>query len=252
MSTFGQCLRAALKLRRMSQRALAGALGVSTVYLNRICQDVRLPSMELFYQLCDALSLTPAEFFAGGEAGPALRLTDAEAALILNARRLTEAERRVAGDMIAALAGRTRPRALAPSRRSGAARYTRRAVSGYAAAGLPLFDATFDGEIDIPAKYADGERYLLCTARGTSMQPDIMDGDVVVVERYSQAESGMTALVHIESATSADGEYTIKRFYPFADHAELRSVNPEHPTMVYPSAAILTAERVVHVIRRGK
>ncbi len=251
MPTFASCLRAALKLRHMSQKSLAASLGKSTVYINRLCKGAQLPSMDFFFELCTALNLSPAEFFACAETAPALRLSDAEAALILSVRRLTDAERRVACDMLAALANRRRPRALAARPRPAHARYTR-PVSGYAAAGLPLFDSAIDGEIEIPAKYADSARYMLCTARGASMQPDIMDGDVVVVERGTQAESGMIALVHIESETSTDGEYTIKRFYPFADHAELRSINPAHPTMIYPMQRILTAERVAHIIHKAK
>ena len=40
------------------------------------------------------------------------------------------------------------------------------------------------------------------------MEPDISDGDFVVVARYTQAEQGNIALVHLEADTP-DGEYTI-------------------------------------------
>lgn len=253
MAIFDQCLKSALKLRGMTQKSLGSAVGKTHIYVNQLCSGAKLPSMGLFFDLCAALSLSPAEFFALSQPNPALSLSDAEAALVLHFRRLSDGERKVASDMIAALASRRRPRALPAKPRATAARYTtHRSVSGYAAAGLPLFDPAADAEIEVPAKYHDGDRYTLCIARGDSMQPDIMNGDVVVVERGTQAESGMTALVHIESPTSADGEYTIKRFYRFGDHAELRSVNPAHRTLLYPMRQILTAERVVHIIHKSK
>ena len=58
----------------VSAREMSLALGQSPGYINNIENGVNLPSMSVFFSICDYLGLSPAEFFdAGTESPEALR-----------------------------------------------------------------------------------------------------------------------------------------------------------------------------------
>lgn len=61
---------------------------------------------------------------------------------------------------------------------------------------------------------------------GDSMVPDMMPGDVVILDPYRKARSGdfVVALV--------DGETTVKKFLRQADHAVLRASNRAYPDIM--------------------
>lgn len=121
-------------------------------------------------------------------------------------------------------------------------------VSGLAAAGVPLFSEA-DGEtVLVPSKYLNPQKYFIVQAKGDSMTPDIPEGSYVVVEHEAEPAQGGLALVSIEGFGS-DQEYTIKLIYYHPDTIELRSYNPECPPMVYPRAAVRSAERIVYTIK---
>lgn len=67
----------------VSAREMSLALGQSPGYINNIENGVNLPSMTVFFSICDYLELSPAEFFDTGSAAP-----DALRALCDAARRL--------------------------------------------------------------------------------------------------------------------------------------------------------------------
>lgn len=123
-----------------------------------------------------------------------------------------------------------------------------RSVSGLAAAGSPLL-AKCDDEmtVAVPPKYLDPDHYFIVQAKGDSMEPQIMDGDYVVIERHADPAPKEIALVRLEDARLNEG-YTIKRFSKTADSVELFSINPAYRPMVYPLSALRSAERVVHII----
>ncbi len=49
--------------RKMSARDLSLSLGQSAGYINKIENNRSLPSMQVFFYLCDFLQITPEEFF---------------------------------------------------------------------------------------------------------------------------------------------------------------------------------------------
>lgn len=149
------------------------------------------------------------------EAAPA-RLTTVEHQLIENFRSLYNYEQDFFFDMVKNLRQKHR-QTLNTTPDS-----VWRNADGASAAGTPLFDSTIEHRVHVSPRFSDPERFLLIEVRGNSMEPDISDGDFVVVARYTQAEQGNIALVHLE-ADNPDGEYTIKKFYHYGDHAELRS-----------------------------
>lgn len=235
-------LVAAISLKKTTQKSLADKLGMSPAYLNKLCKGTKNPSMELLDRICQALNMTPSEFFSCLSDKPYMQLRESEIHLINNFRCLYGYEKEVIADMVSSLHKKhlthiqSSPRSLT------------RPVDGYAAAGAPLFDPTVEAVVDIDPKYMDSEHYLLFAARGLSMCPDICDGDIVVVERGTKVTSGL-ALVHLE-ALNTDGEYTIKKIYIDDDRVELRSINPDFPTMFYPLSSIISAERIVKTIHK--
>lgn len=81
------------------------------------------------------------------------------------------------------------------------------------------------------------------------MLPKIHNGDIVIARKGSTASSGSTALVLLESVNS-EGEYAIKNTHVYGDRVELRSINQEYATMVYPISSIISAEEIAEIIHR--
>lgn len=230
-----------LKEKCITQKSLAARSGLTPSYINQICNGKKVPTLEALENLCSALSISVGDFFSDeNEAAPA-RLTTVEHQLIENLRSLYNYEQDFFFDMVKNLRQKHR-QALSTTPDS-----VWRNVNGASAAGTPLFDPDIECRIHVNPRFSDPERFSLIEVHGNSMEPDISDGDFVVVARYTQAEQGNIALVHLEADTP-DGEYTIKKFYHYGDHAELRSINPEYPTMVYPISSIISAEKVVDII----
>lgn len=123
-------------------------------------------------------------------------------------------------------------------------------IIGNAAAGRPLSDEAFPDEmVELPAKYADTERFYLIRARGDSMEPRIRSGDIVIVQVDAEPQNGQIALIRL--AGLADDEYTIKRFYREKDHIVLRSFNSNYPDMAYDLKEIRACETVVDILKKG-
>lgn len=102
-------------------------------------------------------------------------------------------------------------------------------VLGRVAAGIP-FDAEeyiIDWEV-IPATLAEGGDYFGLEIKGDSMEPKISDGDVVIVRKQSDADSGdlVIALINGDDATC-------KRLMKYKDGIALISSNPKYPPFQY-------------------
>lgn len=127
-----------------------------------------------------------------------------------------------------------------------------RSVSGLAAAGAPLYDeGNAEEMVSVPPKYLDRDRYFIIKAKGDSMEPRIMDGDYVVVERNADPAPREIALVRVEDDALEEG-YVIKRYTQSLDQIKLLSINPAYNPLVYPLSALRSAERVVHIIRSSR
>lgn len=234
-------LLAALRIEKMTQKTLSDKLGLSPAYVNKLCKGTKTPSIELLDRICTALDLTPSEFFSCLSSTPSMQLCEREVDLIASFRGLYDYEQDVISEMVNSL----RKKHLGTAQIKSFP--ITRSIDGYAAAGSPIFDPVFDNQIEIPSKYIDRDRFSVLEARGKSMEPEINSGDCVIVERFSQANQGCIALVHLQTESS-DGEYTIKKFYNYGDRVELRSINADFPTMFYPLSSVISAERVVKVL----
>ena len=121
-------------------------------------------------------------------------------------------------------------------------------VSGLAAAGAPVYEESDGSEnVSVPQQYCN-DRFFVVQAEGDSMEPDIMDGDFVVVQRTARPSNGEVALVKVDG--TAIEEYTIKAFYDHGAKVELRSRNEDYEPMIYPMKHVISAEKVVHIIHK--
>lgn len=97
---------------------------------------------------------------------------------------------------------------------------------GNVAAGTPITAIeNIEDEIPVPARYVDGNNYIL-KVRGESMiNVGIMDGDMILVRQCSDAENGDIVVAMVDGF---EGEATVKRFYREKGHIRLQ---PENDTM---------------------
>ena len=109
-------------------------------------------------------------------------------------------------------------------------------VLGRVAAGIPIEAVTdiIDTE-EISAKLAQTGSFFGLRLHGDSMEPRMLDGDVVIVRQQDDAESGdvVIALVDGEDATC-------KRIRKYRDGIELVSNNPVYPPMFFSNEEIQT------------
>ncbi len=102
-------------------------------------------------------------------------------------------------------------------------------VLGRVAAGIPIeaIEEIIDYEELDAAGYAEGE-YFGLKIRGNSMEPRIRDGDVVIVRRQDDVDSGDVAIVLVNG-----DEGTCKRIKKSPQGVTLLSSNPAYEPMYF-------------------
>lgn len=107
-------------------------------------------------------------------------------------------------------------------------------VLGRIAAGIPI-EAVQDIEDyeDIPAAWGDPREYFALKIQGHSMEPRICDGDIVIAQKISDADSGSVAVVLVD-----DEEATVKQIKKSDEGITLIGWNPA----VYPPQFYTWAE----------
>lgn len=109
-------------------------------------------------------------------------------------------------------------------------------VYGYVAAGLPIVceENKIDWE-EIPEAMAHTGEYFGVQVKGQSMEPRILEGDVVIVRQQNDAESGDIVIAQVNG-----DEATCKRLKKYADYIELISNNPYYPPMKFTNEEIVS------------
>lgn len=109
-------------------------------------------------------------------------------------------------------------------------------VYGSVAAGIPLemIEDIVDTE-EITEDMARTGEFFGLKIKGDSMTPTICDGDIVIVRRQDDAESG-----DIVIATVNGDEATCKRLRKYKEGIELISVNPSYGTFEFSNEEIYT------------
>jgi len=96
---------------------------------------------------------------------------------------------------------------------------------GVIAAGAPIAAVENRESLDVPARLAHPENYVL-QVRGNSMIDDnIQDGDFVVIRKTAAAQTGQTVVALI------NGDATLKRYQPRPTGIELHPRNPDYPVI---------------------
>lgn len=102
-------------------------------------------------------------------------------------------------------------------------------VLGYVAAGIPIdaVENIIDWE-EIPAEMARNGEYFGLVINGDSMEPRMCKGDVVIVKKQPDIESGDIAIVIINGDNG-----TCKKVVKHENGLSLISFNPAYPPMFY-------------------
>ncbi len=129
---------------------------------------------------------------------------------------------------------------------AAASRWIEVPIIGRVTAGLPMYaQEEWDGSVVLDAAIYSGQNLFALRIRGDSMKnAGIMDGDLAICEprQYAQNREIVVALINGEDAT-------VKRFFLHPDHLELRSENPEYPSMHYKFSDVLIQGKVVGIQR---
>lgn len=115
--------------------------------------------------------------------------------------------------------------------RSGAVKIP---VLGKVAAGIPIeaVEDILDYE-DITPEMANGGEYFALRISGNSMEPRMRDGDVVIVRKQEDVDSGSVAIILVNG-----DDATCKKFVRHDNGVSLISLNPAYPPMFYTNEEI--------------
>ncbi|MBR2030308.1 MAG: helix-turn-helix domain-containing protein, partial [Clostridia bacterium] len=102
-------------------------------------------------------------------------------------------------------------------------------VYGNIAAGIPIeaIEDVIDQE-EISAEMAHHGEYIALRVKGSSMEPRIMDGDVVIIRLQPDIENGEIAAVFVNG-----NEVTLKQIKRDENGLWLVPLNPAHAPMYY-------------------
>ena len=108
-------------------------------------------------------------------------------------------------------------------------------VLGYVAAGIPLEAITeiLDYEEIRADMLKDGSEYFALQIKGSSMEPRIKNGDVVIVRKASYADNGQIVVALI------DDEATVKTFYREEGHFRLQPENKAMHAIIVEDVSVL-------------
>ena len=117
-------------------------------------------------------------------------------------------------------------------------------VYGRVAAGIPLemIEDIIDTE-EIPEEMAKTGEFFGLQIHGDSMEPRMKEGDVVIVRKQDDAESGDTVIATINGTDA-----TCKRLKKYADGIALIATNPAYDPMYFSNEEITS--KPVRIIGR--
>ena len=118
---------------------------------------------------------------------------------------------------------------------------------GTVAAGAPIEAIENPDTVDVPREFVGSKETFVLRVTGNSMIEDgIHDGDLIIVEKRSTAESGETVVALIDGH-----EATVKRFYPDGKRkVRLEPANETMKPMRYPASSVQIQGVVVGLMRK--
>lgn len=124
-------------------------------------------------------------------------------------------------------------------------------VLGYVRAGLPLTaEEQVLGFEDVSREIADAGDHFALRVQGDSMEPYLLEGDVVIVRRQEDVDSGDTAVVLIGGEDA-----TVKKLIKHENGVSLVASNPKYSPYVFTadevqSLPVCVLGKVVELRRR--
>lgn len=193
--------------KRFSQEQLAKVLHVSKSTVAMWETGQRLPSVEKYEEIADYFNVDM-DFLYGRTSIKRKTLFDESGSEYVNSKLVTNITRKNQGVIINVL--------------------------GRVAAGIPIeaVEEIIDTE-EISAEMARTGEFFGLRIHGDSMEPRMCEGDVVIVRKQDDAESG-----EIVIATVNGSDATCKRLRKYRDGIELISNNPAYSPMFYSNKEI--------------
>lgn len=115
-------------------------------------------------------------------------------------------------------------------------------ILGRVPAGVPIAAITdVEGSVDIPAAWTKSAEYFALRIRGSSMEPRIHDGDVVIVRRQDGCDNGDICIVAINGEDA-----TCKRVHTDDSGITLIPLNPAYDPLHFTNRQI--AEEPVRIV----
>jgi repressor LexA len=115
-------------------------------------------------------------------------------------------------------------------------------ILGQVRAGTPIEAIeNFEDQLMLDQALAKGAEYAL-RAKGDSMAPEILEGDLLLARRASDANNGATVVAHVGT-----DDATVKRLRKANGQAWLEAANPKYPPI---RSAFRVVGRVVGLVRK--
>lgn len=110
-------------------------------------------------------------------------------------------------------------------------------IYGRVAAGVPLemIEDIYDEEEIHPDMLKGGQEYFGLVIHGDSMEPRMQEGDVVIVRKQEDAETGDTVIVTVNG-----DDATCKKLKKYRDGIELIGTNPSFHPIFFSEAEIIS------------
>ena len=198
MATYSDRIRELRTMRQMSQQELADMLDVNKVTVSQYERGVRKPDINILAAMCDIFNVS-ADYLLGKES-VTVRLVDKA-----GIQKLDRGGKRIP-------------------------------VLGYVAAGIPIdaIEDVLDWE-DISEDMSKTGEFFGLRIKGDSMQPRMVEGDVVIVRCQPDAESGDVVIVQVNGNSA-----TCKRLAKYSTGISLISFNPMYAPINFTNEEIET------------
>lgn len=229
MSSFNQRLKELRLSRELSQQTLADKIGISKSSINMYERGEREPGLETLEAFADFFNVDMNYLLGVGR--PAITTISKAGGL---RHPLDE-------DLTADVSVTSYIDPDDPNQRKilEAIGYKKQAlripVLGYVAAGIPIeaIEDIIDYEELDPKEYRDGAEYFGLQIKGASMEPRFTDGDVVIVRKQPDVDSGQIGIVCI------NGDHaTCKKIKKTPEGVMLISTNPAYEPIFYSNEEI--------------
>lgn len=122
-------------------------------------------------------------------------------------------------------------------------------IYGRVAAGVPLemIDDIYDEEEIHPDMLKGGQEYFGLVIHGDSMEPRMKEGDIVIVRKQEDAETGDTVIVTVNG-----DDATCKKLKKYRDGIELIGTNPSFNLPIFASGCCRCTPHLTHICNSHK